>query len=99
VQPSNRQAEKSLGRKAIETESVLLYGHVAKQLIEYCTEHRPDLMVIGANGLYAKDLAGRSGSPGSRAGALAGFGYADPVSWAATGASGNRWLAELPPGG
>jgi nucleotide-binding universal stress UspA family protein len=47
------QAEKTLGRKAVDTESVLLYGHVARQLIEYGTEHRPDLMVIGAKGLYA----------------------------------------------
>jgi nucleotide-binding universal stress UspA family protein len=48
-----RQAEKILGRKAVETESILLYGHAAKQLIEYGSEHRPDLMVIGAKGLYA----------------------------------------------
>ena len=48
-----RQAEKILGRKAVETEAVLLYGHEAKQLIEYGSEHRPDLMVIGAKGLYA----------------------------------------------
>jgi nucleotide-binding universal stress UspA family protein len=47
------QAEKLLSRKAVETESVLLYGHAAKQLIEYGSEHRPDLMVIGAKGLYA----------------------------------------------
>ncbi len=47
------QAEKLIGRKAVETESVLLYGHAAKQLIEYGNEHRPDLMVIGAKGLYA----------------------------------------------
>ena len=47
------QAEKLLGRKAIETESVLLHGHAAKQLIDYGSEHRPDLMVIGAKGLYA----------------------------------------------
>ena len=47
------QAEKLLGRKAVETESVLLHGHAAKQLIEYGSEHRPDLMVIGAKGLYA----------------------------------------------
>jgi nucleotide-binding universal stress UspA family protein len=47
------QAEKILGRKAVETESVLLYGHAARQLIEYGSEHRPDLMVIGAKGLYA----------------------------------------------
>lgn len=48
-----KQVEKTLGRKAVETESVLLYGHAAKQLIEYGMEHRPDLMVIGAKGLYA----------------------------------------------
>jgi len=47
------QAEKVLGRKAVETESVVLYGHAAKQLIEYGSEHGPDLMVIGAKGLYA----------------------------------------------
>ena len=47
------QAERTLGRNAAETESVLLYGHAAKQLIEYGSEHRPDLMVIGAKGLYA----------------------------------------------
>ena len=47
------RAEKLLGRKAVETESVLLHGHAAKQLIEYGSEHRPDLMVIGAKGLYA----------------------------------------------
>ncbi len=47
------QAEKILGRKAVETDSVLLYGHAAKQLIEYGSQHRPDLMVIGAKGLYA----------------------------------------------
>ena len=47
------QAEKTLGRKTVETEVVLLYGHAAKQLIEYGSEHRPDLMVIGAKGLYA----------------------------------------------
>ena len=46
------QAEKILGRNAVETESVLLYGHAAKQLIEYGSEHRPDLMVMGAKGLY-----------------------------------------------
>ena len=47
------QAEKLLGRKAVETESILLYGHAAKRLIEYGSKHRPDLMVIGAKGLYA----------------------------------------------
>lgn len=48
-----KQAEKTLGRKAVETEAVLLYGHAAKELIMFGTQHRPDLMVIGAKGLYA----------------------------------------------
>jgi nucleotide-binding universal stress UspA family protein len=47
------QAEKTLGRKGVEIESVLLHGHAAKQLIEYGSEYPPDLMVIGAKGLYA----------------------------------------------
>ncbi|HET6597024.1 MAG TPA: universal stress protein [Anaerolineales bacterium] len=47
------QAERTLGRKAVDTESVLLYGHTARQLIEYGMEHRPDLMIIGAKGLNA----------------------------------------------
>lgn len=47
------RSEKILGRKAVETESVLLYGHAAKQLIAYGSEHHPDLMVIGAKGVYA----------------------------------------------
>jgi nucleotide-binding universal stress UspA family protein len=53
LRPVLRQAEKILDRKAVETESVLLYGHAAKQLIEYGHENRPDLMVIGAKGEYA----------------------------------------------
>jgi nucleotide-binding universal stress UspA family protein len=53
VRAALSQVEKTLGRKAVETESVILYGHVAKRLIEYGSEHRPDLMVIGAKGLYA----------------------------------------------
>jgi nucleotide-binding universal stress UspA family protein len=48
-----RKTEKIWGRKAVGTESILLYGHAAKQLIEYGSEHRPDLMVIGAKGRYA----------------------------------------------
>lgn len=87
-----RQAEKILDRKAAETESVLLYGHAAKQLIEYGHKHRPDLMVIGAKGEYAKDPAGRRGSAGGRACALAGAGHTDSVSWAAAGAFRNRWI-------
>lgn len=47
------QAEKFIARKAIDTTTVLLYGHPAKELIEYGTSHRPDLMLIGAKGLYA----------------------------------------------
>jgi nucleotide-binding universal stress UspA family protein len=47
------QAERTLGRNVAETESVLLYGHAAQQLIEYGHKQRPDLMVIGAKGLYA----------------------------------------------
>jgi nucleotide-binding universal stress UspA family protein len=46
-------AEKILSQNQVETESVLLYGHVAKELIEYGRKQRPDLMVIGAKGLYA----------------------------------------------
>jgi nucleotide-binding universal stress UspA family protein len=53
LRPVLRQAEKILDRKAVETESVLLYGHAAKQLIEYGRANRPDLMVIGAKGEYA----------------------------------------------
>jgi nucleotide-binding universal stress UspA family protein len=48
-----RQTEKVLGRKAIETKTVLLYGHTAKQLIAYGSDDRPDLMVIGVKGFYA----------------------------------------------
>jgi nucleotide-binding universal stress UspA family protein len=48
-----RQTEKALGRKAIETRTVLLYGHAAKQLIAYGSDDRPDLMVIGASEFYA----------------------------------------------
>ena len=48
-----KQAEKTLGKKMVETEAVLLFGHAAKQLIEYGRVHQPDLMVIGAKGLYA----------------------------------------------
>jgi len=47
------QAERTLGKKGVEIECVLLHGHVAKQLIEYGSQTPPDLMVIGAKGLYA----------------------------------------------
>jgi nucleotide-binding universal stress UspA family protein len=46
-------AKKILEKSGVESESVLLHGHAAKQLIEYGREHRPDLMMIGAKGLYA----------------------------------------------
>lgn len=46
-------AKKILKKEGIEVKTVLLFGHAAKQLIEYGREHRPDLMVIGAKGLYA----------------------------------------------
>jgi nucleotide-binding universal stress UspA family protein len=46
-------AKKILKKDGIEVKTVLLFGHAAKQLIEYGREHRPDLMVIGAKGLYA----------------------------------------------
>lgn len=46
-------AKKALSKGQVETESVLLSGHVAKELIEYGRKQRPNLMVIGAKGLYA----------------------------------------------
>ena len=46
-------AKKILKKDGIEVKTVLLFGHAAKQLIEYGREHRPDLMVLGAKGLYA----------------------------------------------
>ena len=46
-------AETILSQNQVETESVLLHGHVAKELIEFGHKQRPDLMVIGAKGLYA----------------------------------------------
>jgi nucleotide-binding universal stress UspA family protein len=46
-------AKKILKKDGIDVKAVLLFGHAAKQLIEYGREHRPDLMVIGAKGLYA----------------------------------------------
>jgi nucleotide-binding universal stress UspA family protein len=46
-------AKKILKKDGIEVKTVLLFGHAAKHLIEYGREHRPDLMVIGAKGLYA----------------------------------------------
>jgi nucleotide-binding universal stress UspA family protein len=47
------QAEQILSRAAIKTNLILLHGHPARELLKYGREHRPDLMVIGAKGLYA----------------------------------------------
>jgi nucleotide-binding universal stress UspA family protein len=47
------QAEQILSKTAIKTNSILLHGHPARELLKYGREHRPDLMVIGAKGLYA----------------------------------------------
>ena len=46
------QAENILEGIPVETKSKLLHGHPAKKLIEYGSEHRPDVMAIGAIGLY-----------------------------------------------
>ena len=53
LQAAMEHAETIFSKNEIETESVFLYGHVAKELIEYGRKHRPDLMVIGAKGLHA----------------------------------------------
>ena len=53
LQAAMENAEKIFSKNELETESVFLCGHVAKELIEYGRKHRPDLMVIGAKGLYA----------------------------------------------
>jgi len=46
------QAEKILEEGPIQTKSKLLHGHPAKKIVEYGSEHRPDLMAIGAIGLH-----------------------------------------------
>jgi nucleotide-binding universal stress UspA family protein len=46
------QAEKILERSSIESKSKLLHGHPAKKIVEYGSEYLPDLMAIGAIGLY-----------------------------------------------
>ena len=46
------QAEKFFEGSAVETKPILLYGHAAKKIIEYGSEHPPDLMAIGAKGLH-----------------------------------------------
>jgi nucleotide-binding universal stress UspA family protein len=53
LQAAMENAKKMLSKNELKTESILLHGHVAKELIEYGRKHRPDLMVIGAKGLYA----------------------------------------------
>ncbi len=54
------QAERILEESPVETKSKLLHGHPAKKIIEYGSEHRPDLMAIGARGLqpFLKILLG-----------------------------------------
>ncbi len=52
LQAAFAEAEKILEGSPVETKSKLLHGHAAKKIIEYGSEHRPDLMVIGAIGLY-----------------------------------------------
>ena len=52
LQAAFAQAEKILKGSPLEIKSKLLHGHAAKKIIEYGSEHRPDLMAIGAKGLY-----------------------------------------------
>jgi nucleotide-binding universal stress UspA family protein len=53
LQAAMARAEELLEDGAVRTQRVLLHGHAAKKLIEYGSEEPPDLMVIGARGLYA----------------------------------------------
>ncbi len=55
LQAAMTKAEESLAGSGARTQVILLQGHAAKKLIEYGSEHRPDLMVMGAKGkgLYA----------------------------------------------
>jgi nucleotide-binding universal stress UspA family protein len=53
LQAAMTQAEQILSKATIQTNSILLHGHPARELLKYGREHRPDLMVIGAKGLYA----------------------------------------------
>jgi nucleotide-binding universal stress UspA family protein len=46
------QAKQILAGSPIETKFKLLHGHPAKKIIGYGSEHHPDLMAIGAVGLY-----------------------------------------------
>jgi nucleotide-binding universal stress UspA family protein len=52
LQAAFAQTEKFLEGSAIETKPTLLHGHSAKKIVEYGSEHSPDLMAIGAIGLY-----------------------------------------------
>jgi nucleotide-binding universal stress UspA family protein len=52
LQAAFAQAEKFLEGSAVETNPKLLHGHAAKKIIEYGSEHLPDLMASGAIGLY-----------------------------------------------
>lgn len=53
LQAAIAQAETILEGSPVETSSRILQGNAAQKLIEYGTEHRPDLMLIGAKGLYS----------------------------------------------
>jgi nucleotide-binding universal stress UspA family protein len=50
LQDALAKAEKVLAMSGVQTQVTLLQGHAAKKLIEYGSEHRPDLMVMGAKG-------------------------------------------------
>ena len=52
LQAAFAEAEKTLKEKPVETKSILLRGHPAQRIIEYGSEHRPDVMALGAIGLY-----------------------------------------------
>ena len=52
LQAAFAQAEKLLEGSAVEAKPKLLHGHAAKKIIKYGSEHLPDLMTIGAVGLY-----------------------------------------------
>ena len=52
LQTAFRQAENILAGSPVQTKSNLLHGHAAKKIVEYGSEHRPDLMAIGAKGVY-----------------------------------------------
>lgn len=46
------KVQQIISEGGIEATSCLLYGHIAKTLIEYADVHQPDLIVVGATGLH-----------------------------------------------